>query len=300
VSATCSITSACRQTRRRAPARGGAGAASIAVIPLLTPGISVDVIAERLPEARLVLLHEPQPADPLRRLPEIEVRDQEARWAAVLRRQGLAVEPGRHQAFATEQVLERQVGRIPAVAVRHEVRGRRLLEARRREQVVDRDSLPDGPELAPLGHAVDVDRELGLRQRLEVLPGPLANERPTVLQAQVPPVERRMWCWPGAQDREVLGHVLAGRDPLPVRFGPLAPGEASGRDHGRLLGVAPACVTTLQNVDGPLLVEDRAQGLSIRVRAPAEYRAGRVRTRTRLPPEGIRGLLPGGRRTGHI
>ena len=186
------------------------------------------------PEARLLVLHEPQPADPLRRLPEIEVRDQEASPDRRARRQRLAVEPGRHQALATEQVLERQVGRVPAVAVRHEVGRRRLLEARRREQVVDRDPLPDCAELAPLGHAVDVDRDLGPRQRLELFLGPLANERPTVLQGQGPPVERRTWCRPGAQDREVVGHVLAGRDPLLVRFGAPAPSEASGRGHDPL------------------------------------------------------------------
>src|SRR5215510_11118970 len=120
VSATFSTTSACRQARRRAGAPAGGGAVSISVIALLTPGVSVDVVAERLPEARLVLLHEPQPADPLRRFPEVEVRDQESRWAAMLRRQRFAVELGRDQALAPEQVFERQVGRVSAVAVRHE------------------------------------------------------------------------------------------------------------------------------------------------------------------------------------
>src|SRR5262245_8045365 len=163
VSAILSTTSACRQARRRAPAAAGGGAASVAVIALLTPGVSVDVVAEGLPEARLIVLHEAQPADPLSRLPEVEVRDQETRRAAVLRRQRLAIEPGRYQALAIKQVLERQVGRVPAVAVRHEVGRWRLVEAYRRKQVVDRDPLPDGPELAPLGHAVDVDREPGLR-----------------------------------------------------------------------------------------------------------------------------------------
>src|SRR6185295_5439827 len=233
VSAILSITSACRQARRRGPALAGGGAASIAGITLLTPGVSVDVVAEGLPEARIVVLHEPQPADPFRRLPEIEMWDQKTRRAAVLRRQWLAVKPGRYQALAIEQVLERQVGRVPAVAVRHQVGRRRLVEARRREQVVDRDPLPGGPELAPFGHAVDVDRELGLRQRLELIPGPLAKERPTVLQGQVPPVERRTRCRSGAQDREAVCRVLAGRDPLLVRFGPPAPSAASGRGHGR-------------------------------------------------------------------
>src|SRR5262247_1649145 len=100
VSATLSTTSACRQARRRAGASAGGGAASIAVIALLTPGVTVDVVAERLPEARLVVFHEAQPANPLRRLPEVEVRDQETRRAAVLRCQRLAVEPSRHQGLA--------------------------------------------------------------------------------------------------------------------------------------------------------------------------------------------------------
>src|SRR5262249_61796452 len=130
VSATFSTPSDCRQARRRAPARAGGGAVSITVIALLTPGVSVDVVAEGLPEARLVVLHEPQPADPLRRFPEVEVRDQKTRRAAVLWRQRLAVEPGRHQALATEQVLERQVGRVPPVAVRPEGGRPRLLEGR--------------------------------------------------------------------------------------------------------------------------------------------------------------------------
>src|SRR5687767_11109703 len=99
VSAIFSTTSACRQARRRTPAPAGGGATSIAVIALLTPGVSVDVVAEGLPEARLVVFHEAEPADPLCRLPEVEVRHQETRRAAVLRCQRLAVEPRHHQAL---------------------------------------------------------------------------------------------------------------------------------------------------------------------------------------------------------
>src|SRR4029453_15796233 len=73
VSTTLSTTSAVRHARRRPPApAGGRSAASVALIPLLAPRVAVDVVAERLPEARLVVLHEPQPADPLGRFPEVE------------------------------------------------------------------------------------------------------------------------------------------------------------------------------------------------------------------------------------
>src|SRR5262245_33079196 len=78
---------------------------------------------------------------------------------------------------------------------------------------------------------MDVDRDLGPGQRLELLPGPLAHERPAVLQGKGPPVERRMWRRAGAEDGEVLGQVLAGREPFPVCLGPRTPCEASGRGH---------------------------------------------------------------------
>ena len=65
---------------------------SVALITLLKPGIPAVVVAERLPEARLVLLREVQPAHPLRALPEVEVRDEQAGGAAVLGLEVVAVE----------------------------------------------------------------------------------------------------------------------------------------------------------------------------------------------------------------
>src|SRR5262245_11661969 len=82
---------------------------------------------------------------------------------------------------------------------------------------------------------MDVDRDLGPGPRLELLPGPLADERPAVLQGKGPPVERRMWRRPGAEDGEVVGQVLARREPFPVCLGPRTPCETSGRGHGRLM-----------------------------------------------------------------
>ena len=53
---------------------------------LLAPGIAVDVVAAELPEPGLVAFGELQGVHPLRRLPEIEVRHQETRRAAMVRR----------------------------------------------------------------------------------------------------------------------------------------------------------------------------------------------------------------------
>src|ERR687897_1060351 len=97
VSGAVSTTSTPRQRSRR-PVDSADW--SIASIALLAPGVAVDVVAERLPEARLVVLHEAQPADPLGRFPEAEVWDQQARRAAMLGHQRLAVVVGGHHALA--------------------------------------------------------------------------------------------------------------------------------------------------------------------------------------------------------
>ena len=69
--------------------------ASVGVIALLAPRISVHVIAAQLPEAGLVALGELQSVHPLRRLPEVEVRHQQARGAAVIGLERLACRSAR-------------------------------------------------------------------------------------------------------------------------------------------------------------------------------------------------------------
>src|SRR5262249_46692935 len=77
--------------------------------------------------------------------------------------------------------------------------------------------------------------DLGLRQGLKLLPGPLASERSAVLQRQGPLVEWRTWRRAGAQHREVVGDELAGRNPIPFGLGTAPAREASGRRHERCL-----------------------------------------------------------------
>src|SRR5689334_17891336 len=76
----------------------------VAPVPLLAPRITVDVVAVRLPEPRLLLLVEPDLLDPLGALPEIEMRHEHAGRAAVLGRQGLAV-------VLVDRSEERRVGK---------------------------------------------------------------------------------------------------------------------------------------------------------------------------------------------
>src|SRR5215207_2753162 len=57
---------------------------SVAPVALLTPGIAVVVVAERLPEARLVGLDDLELGHPLGALPEVQVRDEQPCGATVL------------------------------------------------------------------------------------------------------------------------------------------------------------------------------------------------------------------------
>ena len=107
------------------------------------------------------------PAHPLRALPEVEVRDEQPRRAAVLRVERLVVVLVRDPRLAVADVLEREVRRVAAVAEREDVLGARVDAV---EQRVERDARPRRVELRPLRHAVDVDGDPLARQRRELAP----------------------------------------------------------------------------------------------------------------------------------
>src|SRR4051794_39565747 len=142
---------------------------SVAPVTLLKPGIPAVVVAVALPEARPILLAEDQAAHPLGALPEVQMRDEQARRSAVLGLQRLAVEVERDPGLAAGDVLERQVRVVAAVAHGDRVLG---LGLHALEQRVHRDALPARPQLGPRGDAVDVARDRLRRERAELLPAP--------------------------------------------------------------------------------------------------------------------------------
>src|SRR3712207_5069053 len=147
----------------------GAPNASVPPVALLAPGVGVVVVAQGLPEAWLVLVHEPEAAHPLGALPEVQVGDQQAGRAAVLGFQGLAIVLVGNPGPAARHVIEGEVRGVAAVAEREDVaRGR--LDAF--EQGIYRDAPPGGAELRPLGYAVDGGRDGLGGQRQELLPRP--------------------------------------------------------------------------------------------------------------------------------
>src|SRR3954471_17351155 len=96
---------------------------SVPRIALLFPRVAVVVVAVGLPEAGLVVVAKLKAADPLRALPEVQMRDQQPRRAAVLGLKRLTAVLVGDPRPATDQVLERQVGRIAAVTPRADIAG---------------------------------------------------------------------------------------------------------------------------------------------------------------------------------
>jgi len=134
--------------RRRARSRPPR---SVAGVPLFLPRISVEVVAVRLPDPGSSSSRSSRPAHPLRALPEVQMRDKQARGPPVLGVEGLAVVGEGHPRLPAGQILDRQVGRVAAVAERERVR-RVMVEAV--EERVDGDALPRRVELRPPRDAV--------------------------------------------------------------------------------------------------------------------------------------------------
>ena len=74
------------------------------------------VVAQRLPEARFILLDQAQTPHPLGALPEVEMGHQQACRAAMLRLQGLALIGVDHPGLPTQHLVQGQVGGIAPIA----------------------------------------------------------------------------------------------------------------------------------------------------------------------------------------
>src|SRR5438445_10117397 len=84
-------------------------------VTLLRPRVRVHVIAVLLPEARRVDVEELEGAQPLARLPEVELRQHEAHRPAVIRLKVAAVVLDREDHVVVAEVVERRVGRVVRV-----------------------------------------------------------------------------------------------------------------------------------------------------------------------------------------
>src|SRR5436305_11635700 len=89
---------------------------SIALVSLFLPRIAVVVIAVPLPEAGLVVVEHLESRNPLRALPEVEMRYEQPRGAAVFDRQRFTFVIPHDPRLAAGHVSARKVGGVPRAA----------------------------------------------------------------------------------------------------------------------------------------------------------------------------------------
>src|SRR5688572_1176173 len=192
----------------------------VTVVSLFAPRVAVAVVSVHLPEPWFVVLHEPQAPDPFRRLPEVQVRHEETGRTTMLGREWLALELPDNQPLPIQQILDRKVGCIPAVAESHHERRRRVLEPGRSEDALNGDAAPFGVELRPARHAVNVYCDIGWPKRTKLIPAPRGDARPVLrLESECPSVQRGVWSCAGGQYGKVAGDVLPWREPFRPSLG---------------------------------------------------------------------------------
>lgn len=108
-------------------------------IPLLFPRIGAHVVAVDFPESRRVDVQELQRADPLRALPEIQLRNDEPARSAVVGLEVLAIVLRRQENVLALQVFERDVRRVTLLGARD---GRRRFRPDRARSKTSRSATP--------------------------------------------------------------------------------------------------------------------------------------------------------------
>src|SRR5262245_15468179 len=172
----------------------------------------MQMVAVQLPEPRRIHVEALEGAKPLRTLPEVELRDDEAEWATVLERERLAVVLHREQHIVVAQLVEREVRRVVMVGVHEDVL-RLWPRPHTRDDLADGDALEAVVETRPASDAVDVARDLGHRKPKELVPGPrhLVLDQPEAAKRPGSRVEARRLAI--REHRPLRGHALPWGNP---------------------------------------------------------------------------------------
>src|SRR5437763_9844312 len=247
--------------------------------------VAIQVVAVRLPESRMLFVLEPDAAHPLRALPEIEVRDEQPRGAAVLGMQRLAVELVCDPGLAVHDVLERQVGGVAAVAEHGDVLGPGLHPL---QQGGDRNAFPGGVELRPLGDAMDVLRDGVGRQGEQLLPRPALRLIDLAFDGEGPLVQVGAGRRTGGQNREIVHQVLAWRQTR-ARSGIAAPSLEPARDEThQAMSIAHGAAARRPPHRGLLLDGDDSKWCG--TYRQGEWRSGKLGQRAPAHREGADGI----------
>src|SRR5215213_4070082 len=175
------------------------------------PRVAAHVVAALLPEARPVFGEEAHALDPLRGLPRVEPRDDEAHGAAVLGRYGPAVVRPREERIFGEEVLDGEVRRPVVIVAFGDDELRLGPDARQLGNRPREHARPEVVETRPARDAVEVCVDLRRGQLQELVERPLegAFDEPA--------------------DLELPGLRVNARRAVRVEHGPLSRARLTGR-----------------------------------------------------------------------
>src|SRR5262249_24254664 len=145
---------------------------------------------------------------PLGALPEVQVRDQQARRTTVLQLEVLAAEPKCDPCLPVEEILQRQIRRVPAKGVNE--RKRRIV-GDAVQQRIERHAFPHRVELRPPSTAWDIRGTVFRGKRPNGRPLPPPQHVLAVINRELPLLERNMRSRTGRKHRKSLRDVLTWR-----------------------------------------------------------------------------------------
>jgi hypothetical protein len=206
--------------------------------PVFRPRVGGIAIAADFPKTGPVFRDEFDAANKLCPFPGVKFRDYDAGGAAVIARDGFAIEPCGHQRVIIERIFDPHIGAIAVVAAEENVTHFRFRfhDFRKREES---DATPATIEFAPSRDAVEIGHVLELREGIEVLPGKRFRvlDQSTDLEAPIGQSDFRFD--PEIEDGKALGEMLARRETIgrAARTGLKIRLSGSDRPAGRRLAV---------------------------------------------------------------
>src|SRR6266516_5787728 len=180
---------------------------------IVRPRVGRIRVAAHFPEAEDVTGEKDNFADEFRPFPRITLRDDQARRAAVLLRQGLSVPIVRDEHVVVRAVIEWGVGRVTVIALEENVRGFRP----RFDKIGDgeeRHAFPIHVELAPGGDTVKVAPVFELWQRQKLFPTQRRRVLNLAMNLQLPAVEWNFRPNAKVENGKIVHWPLAGRQPV--------------------------------------------------------------------------------------
>src|ERR1700746_416737 len=198
------VRSSARSLFRRAARQPWRYATSLVGVPLFQPWVPIEVIAEVFPTARLVVRHHRKAPHPFGALPEIKMRDEKPRGAAVFRGKICTIKFERDPGLLVDNIFHRKVCCVVAIRTEHRI-GQICLYICKQD--IKRNPFPRCTEFRPSRYAMDINRDGLGGQLAERLPIPSLEDFTAVIDGKFPAIQGNAWCWSRRQHGKIRSEV---------------------------------------------------------------------------------------------